>query len=50
MYIGNDTGWGHISAALNLKSLFYFVTAPSEAYGVLWRKNISIIVPEGETD
>ena len=46
-YIGNDTGWGQISAALNLKSLFLFCDSPSDAYGT-WRKNIKIIVPEGE--
>ena len=46
-YIGNDTGWGQISAALNLKSLFLFCDSPT-IYG-LWRKNISIIVPVGET-
>ena len=45
-YIGNDTGWGQISAALNLQSLFIFCDSPSEAYGA-WRKNIKIIVPEG---
>ena len=47
-YIGNDTGWGHISAALNLKSLFLFMDSPPLAYGI-YSKNISIIVPEGET-
>ena len=47
IYIGNDTGWGHISAALNLKSLIIFCDSPSEAYGA-WRNNISTIVPEGE--
>ena len=47
-YIGNDTGWGHISAGLNLKSLFLFMDSPPLAYGV-YSKNISIIVPEGET-
>ena len=46
-YIGNDTGWAHISAALNLKSLYLFCDSPSEAYGT-WRENIKIIVPEGE--
>ena len=46
-YVGNDTGWGQISAALNLNSLFLFCDSPSEAYGA-WRKNIEIIVPEGE--
>jgi len=45
-YIGNDTGWGQISAALNLQSLFIFCDSPSEAYGE-WRKNIKIIVPQG---
>ena len=47
-YIGNDTGWGHISSGLNLKSLFLFMDSPPSAYGV-YSKNISIIVPEGET-
>ena len=47
-YIGNDTGWGHISAGLNLKSLFLFMDSPPLAYGV-YSKNISIIVPDGET-
>jgi len=46
-YIGNDTGWAHISAALNLKSLYLFCDSPSDAYGT-WRNNIEIIVPEGE--
>ena len=46
-YIGNDTGWGHISAALNLNSLFLFCDSPSEAYGT-WRDNIKIIAPEGK--
>ena len=40
-YIGNDTGWGQISAALELKSLFLFCDSPSEAYGT-WRENIKI--------
>ena len=47
-YIGNDTGFGHISAGLGLKSLFLFMDSPPSAYGS-YRKNISIIVPEGET-
>ena len=46
-YIGNDTGWAHISAALNLKSLYLFCDSPSDAYGA-WRNNIEIIIPEGE--
>ena len=47
-YIGNDTGWGHISSGLGLKSLFLFMDSPPNAYGV-YSKNISIIVPNGET-
>ena len=47
-YIGNDTGWGHIASGLNLQSLFLFMDSPPLAYGV-YSKNISIIVPEGET-
>ena len=46
-YIGNDTGWGHISSGLGLKSLFLFMDSPPAAYGI-YSKNISIIVPEGE--
>ena len=47
-YIGNDTGWGHIASGLNLKSLFLFMDSPPLAYGI-YSKNISIIVPDGET-
>ena len=47
-YIGNDTGWGHISSGLDLKSLLLFMDSPPSAYGV-YSKNISIIVPDGET-
>ena len=47
-YVGNDTGWGHIASGLNLKSLFLFMDSPPSAYGE-YSKNISIIVPEGET-
>ena len=47
-YIGNDTGWGHISSGLSLKSLFLFMDSPPSAYGV-YSKNISIVVPNDET-
>ena len=47
-YIGNDTGFGHIAAGIGLKSLFLFMDSPPSAYGV-YSKNISIIVPEGES-
>ena len=48
-YIGNDTGWGHISSGLGLKCLALFMDSPAEAYGK-YSKNISIIIPEGETE
>ena len=47
-YIGNDTGWGHISSGLNLKSLFLFCDSPPKAYAS-YANNISIVLPEGET-
>ena len=47
-YIGNDTGWGHISSGLGLKSLFLFMDSPPSAYGV-YSKNINIICPDGLT-
>jgi len=49
MYIGNDTGWLHISSALNKKCLALFMDSPAQAYGT-YSKNISLIVPEGETE
>ena len=47
-YIGNDTGFGHLSANLNSKCLMLFCDSPPSAYG-LWNPNIKIIVPSGET-
>ena len=47
-YIGNDTGFGHISANLGLKSLLLFFDSPPLAYG-MYKKNISIVVPEDES-
>ncbi len=47
-FFGNDTGFGHISSALGLKCLFLFMDSPPSAYG-MYSKNISIIVPDGET-
>jgi len=46
--ISNDTGFAHISSALNLKCLILFMDSPPLAYGS-YSKNISIIVPKGET-
>ena len=45
----NDTGWLHISSALNIKCLALFMDSPVQAYGK-YSKNIEIIVPEGETE
>ena len=49
IYIGNDTGWLHIASALNKKCLALFMDSPVQAYGK-YSKNISVIVPEGETE
>ena len=49
LYIGNDTGWLHISSALNIKCLALFMDSPVQAYGK-YSKNIDIVVPEGETE
>ena len=49
LYIGNDTGWLHISSALNIKCLALFMDSPVMAYGK-YSKNISVVVPEGETE
>ena len=49
LYIGNDTGWLHISSALNIKCLALFMDSPVQAYGK-YSKNIETILPEGETE
>jgi len=49
LYIGNDTGWLHLSSALGLKCLALFMDSPVMAYGK-YSNNISIITPEGETE
>ena len=49
LYIGNDTGWLHISSALNIKCVALFMDSPVQAYGK-YSNNINVIVPEGETE
>ena len=49
LYIGNDTGWLHISSALNVKCIAIFMDSPVLAYGKYSNK-INVIIPEGETE
>ena len=49
LYIGNDTGWLHISSALGVKCVALFMDSPVQAYGK-YSNNINVIVPEGETE
>ena len=46
--IFNDTGFAHIASGLGLKCLVLFMDSPPSAYGE-YSKNISIVVPEGES-
>ena len=46
--ISGDTGFAHIASGLGLKCLVLFMDSPPLAYGV-YSKNISIVVPDGET-
>ena len=46
LYIGNDTGWAHISAALDVKAITIFCDSPVSAYGSYSSKMIAI-EPEG---
>ena len=48
LYIGNDTGFMHMSAALGIKSIGIFTDSPAYAYSG-YSKNIIPIVPRGET-
>ena len=49
LYIGNDTGWLHISSALDVKCIALFMDSPVQAYGK-YSNNINVVVPEGETE
>ena len=48
LYIGNDTGWAHISVGLNVKALTIFCDSPVSAYGSYSSKMFTI-EPEGIT-
>jgi len=47
LYIGNDTGWAHISVALKVKALTIFCDSPVLAYG-RYSPRMFTIEPEGE--
>ena len=52
LYIGNDTGWAHISVSLKIKALIIWVDSPVAAYGLYSPRIISIEpigVPKGTT-
>ena len=49
LYIGNDTGWAHISVALKVKALTLFCDSPILAYG-RYSQRMLTIEPEGEKD
>ena len=42
LYIGNDTGWAHISVALNVKAITIFCDSPVVAYGSYSSKMFTI--------
>ncbi len=46
-YIGNDTGFAHISVALKIKSLVIFVDTPIFVYGSYAPAFMSTVEPEG---
>ncbi len=46
-YIGNDTGFAHISVALKIKSLFIFMDTPIFVYSSYAPSLISTVEPEG---
>ena len=48
LYIGNDTGFMHMSASLGIKSIGIFTDSSAYSYSG-YSKNIVPIVPKGET-
>ncbi len=49
-YIGNDTGFAHISVALKVKSLVLFSDSPIKVYGRYAPSIMSTVEPEGEKE
>ena len=49
LYIGNDTGWAHISVALKVKALTIFCDSPVLAYG-RYSFRMTTVEPEGENN
>ena len=48
LYLGNDTGFMHISSALGVRCIGIFIDSPAYAYSG-YSKNIKAIIPRGET-
>ena len=46
LYIGNDTGWAHISVSLKVKAITIFCDSPVAAYGSYSEKMITV-EPDG---
>ena len=46
LYVGNDTGWAHISVALKVKALTVFCDSPIFSYGA-YSKRMVTVEPEG---
>ncbi len=52
LYIGNDTGWAHISVSLKVKALTIWTDSPVAAYGLYSSRMVSIEplgIKKGET-
>jgi heptosyltransferase-2 len=47
-YLGNDTGFLHLSCALGLQCIAIFFNSPVLSYGT-YAANITCIIPKGET-
>ena len=48
LYVGNDTGFLHISSALNINCVGIYVDSPAFSYSA-YSNNIEAIVPINET-